>query len=315
MAQQNLVPNPSFETGSPCDDSYIISTIEHCDDWFDAFSSVDWFSNCYCGNIATDFYCPPNIFYGNSVAHTGNSFIGFVPYYENTDYSEVPGVKLIEPLKADSAYCISIWVKNSYNHDTDYHIYNFDCVFLNDTTGNLQDPSNPFPQQFSFTPQSNLNNAERTNDWVELKGDYIAIGGESYLLFGVLNKNQNFYNLGDNSTPEERMYYFFDDISIYQCDKDSIANPSVYIPNVFTPNNDGLNDYYELNFKNIKSLKVTIFNRWGNVVAEFDGLTSKWDGNFSNGQRASEGVYFVKVSGIDRLDNDFVDHGFFHLVR
>lgn len=315
FGQLNLVPNSSFETGSPCDDSYNLSTIEQCDNWFDAFSSIDWFSSCYCSNVATSFYCPPNLFYGSTSAHTGSSFIGFIPYSESAEYREVPGIKLSAPLIADSAYCISVWIKNSNNHNTDYHISEFQCAFLTDTSGLLQDINNPFPQQFSFTPQSNLNNITKMNEWVEVKGDYIASGGENYLLFGVLNTIPAYYNQGDDSISEERMYYYFDDVSVYQCDKDSINEPLLELPNVFTPNNDGLNDLYEMSHKNLESLQVVILNRWGNVVHEYDGLSTVWNGESKQGVALSEGVYFVNVIAETTNGTSITKHQFVHLIR
>ena len=90
--------------------------------------------------------------------------------------------------------------------------------------------------------------------------------------------------------------------------------PSVIeFPNVFTPNNDGVNDIFILtDFKSIKSFKITIFNRVGQVVHEFEGDVRDWegwDGKVRDSNRdASAGNYFfvVDITGWDNVhyDND-----------
>lgn len=68
-------------------------------------------------------------------------------------------------------------------------------------------------------------------------------------------------------------------------------NPS----NVFSPNNDGVND--ALAFTNDPNIRgsVVILNRWGNVVYESDDLTKKWNGKSQSGIDVIEGVYFYKI--------------------
>ncbi|MDX5428171.1 MAG: gliding motility-associated C-terminal domain-containing protein [Bacteroidota bacterium] len=64
-------------------------------------------------------------------------------------------------------------------------------------------------------------------------------------------------------------------------------------PNVFTPNNDGVNDCFPsktLPANNCYSL--SIFNRWGQEVFSTDRTNRCWDGNLQNGNPASEGTYF-----------------------
>jgi gliding motility-associated-like protein len=74
-------------------------------------------------------------------------------------------------------------------------------------------------------------------------------------------------------------------------------DPSVYVPNIFTPNNDAVNDEFEvLNLPLDGKHQLIISNRWGNEV-----FTSKdyREGNFWTAEGASDGVYFyrLKVEG------------------
>ena len=69
--------------------------------------------------------------------------------------------------------------------------------------------------------------------------------------------------------------------------------PSCYIdiPNAFTPNGDGLNDYlYPLNALKAIDLNFKIFNRYGQVIFETTNWTKKWDGRI-NGQLQPSGTY------------------------
>ncbi|MEQ1733781.1 MAG: gliding motility-associated C-terminal domain-containing protein, partial [Bacteroidia bacterium] len=54
---------------------------------------------------------------------------------------------------------------------------------------------------------------------------------------------------------------------------------TVFVPNAFSPDGDGLNDFFMVRGTNIKTLNLIIFNRWGDVVARINDVSSKgWDG-------------------------------------
>lgn len=71
------------------------------------------------------------------------------------------------------------------------------------------------------------------------------------------------------------------------------------IPNAFTPNADGINDYFfprQLLSRGIDKFRMQVFNRWGQVIfasTEIDG--QGWDGNF-NGVKQPEGIYIYLIS-------------------
>jgi len=66
-----------------------------------------------------------------------------------------------------------------------------------------------------------------------------------------------------------------------------------------SPNGDGINDYLVITTENVVSLKIRVFNRWGNVVYEKDQYENEWDGTSNigllSGQKVPEGTYFVIV--------------------
>ena len=68
-----------------------------------------------------------------------------------------------------------------------------------------------------------------------------------------------------------------DDIQLKQC---GACSPTpLYVPEAFTPNNDGLNDELAIFLRRAVSFSLTIYNRWGSPVFTSDALTRKWDGN------------------------------------
>jgi gliding motility-associated-like protein len=86
-------------------------------------------------------------------------------------------------------------------------------------------------------------------------------------------------------------------------------------PNVFTPNNDGINDVFLLNMLNIKEVELTILNRWGNLLHSGKGINASWDGKSIEGQPAMDGVYFYRYTATGMQGEAFEGHGFVHLIR
>jgi trimeric autotransporter adhesin len=90
--------------------------------------------------------------------------------------------------------------------------------------------------------------------------------------------------------------------------------PSVHVPNVFTPDGDGTNDYFFISVENGVSVDVVILNRWGNHVLDLTDLADKWDGTL-NGDAASEGTYFFKYT-VTGINGEVLNgQGFFELIR
>jgi gliding motility-associated-like protein len=73
------------------------------------------------------------------------------------------------------------------------------------------------------------------------------------------------------------------------------AEPEVYLPSAFSPNNDGLNDELKVYGKNVSNSEITIFDRWGNNIVTLNENLVAWDG-LINGELAPEGVYFYSAN-------------------
>ncbi|REJ80839.1 MAG: gliding motility-associated C-terminal domain-containing protein [Bacteroidetes bacterium] len=76
---------------------------------------------------------------------------------------------------------------------------------------------------------------------------------------------------------------------------------SIYIPNAFTPNGDGLNDTFGVKGEGIKNFRLFIYNRWGEKIFETSNPNEHWDGYYG-GRPAEQGTYVYQVfaSGIGK---------------
>lgn len=83
--------------------------------------------------------------------------------------------------------------------------------------------------------------------------------------------------------------------SVYQ--KITVAGTCfIAVPNAFTPNGDGLNDYlYPLNAYKAKNLIFRVYNRFGQIIFETKDWRKRWDGNFK-GQVADPATYIWSLS-------------------
>lgn len=72
---------------------------------------------------------------------------------------------------------------------------------------------------------------------------------------------------------------------------------NLQIPNIISVNNDGINDEIDLQslLQNCYEYKLTILNRWGNVVFEGNSLSKNFNGYSQSGELLKEGVYFYNL--------------------
>lgn len=148
---------------------------------------------------------------------------------------------------------------------------------------------------------------------VDLNGDSLVVCIEDIPGFELeVNDGYDSYTWQDGSS---NYYYAVQDsgwhfvsAEVGSCD----ANDSIYIsldtctitylaPNVITPNGDGVNDLFTIDFEFDQLL---IFNRWGEVVFESSSNTISWDGNDTNGNPVAEGVYFYVIEAGERVQGN-----------
>ncbi len=76
---------------------------------------------------------------------------------------------------------------------------------------------------------------------------------------------------------------------------------SLIIPNIFSPNGDGVNDTWYITSENLLESSCDIYNRWGQVIFSWEGKDIPWDGRSVAGVLAPDGSYFyvLRATGVD----------------
>lgn len=156
-----------------------------------------------------------------------------------------------------------------------------DVIFSVDSSSNGGDESNISYRWESYERSSDTSNllvSETETFTIERPGEYIS---------RMISK----YN---------QCTYRYDYDEFIQVDSSLLE-----IPNIFTPNEDGANDYFQVKAVSLRSLQGQIYNRWGKLVYEWDDWKTAeagWNGkNMGTGANSPSGTYFyvIKARGWD----------------
>jgi gliding motility-associated-like protein len=90
----------------------------------------------------------------------------------------------------------------------------------------------------------------------------------------------------------------------------------IYAPNSFTPDNDGINDIWQVVHPGIERIHLRIYNRWGELIFENSKGESYWTGNVRSGSYyAPDGVYIFEITDLDDPLNPHSLRGTITLIR
>lgn len=147
-------------------------------------------------------------------------------------------------------------------------------------------------------------------------GSSIQLNADSALYYYWTPDNGTLDNPNINdpiATPLASTSYTVFGINRYGCRDSATVNVDVYykqiaIPDAFTPNGDGLNDFFHVcNLGYYKLTDISIFNRWGSMVYHCTtGENKGWDGTY-NGVPQDMGTYYylIIVTGPDGVKHDY----------
>ena len=96
----------------------------------------------------------------------------------------------------------------------------------------------------------------------------------------------------------------------------SVEKPyALYAPNAFSPDSDGINDFFKISGQGILDFQIEIYNRWGQMVYKSDDLSKGWNGTFK-GENLPTGSYIYKIKTIKNGNGEeLVKTGTVALVR
>lgn len=288
--QTNLIPNSSFEGYKNCSfvafgAQYQAAIFDSLYNWYIPFGggSTDYFNTCSPSNWS---FAVPSTVAGFQYPKTGNGFIGFCPYandaFNNTlaYVKEYARVKLNSKLQANTKYCLQFYA--SLADSSNYKTNVIQGLFTqNDTSIYIENTANSLAQISIKKSYSDI----QIGQWQLWEGDFIAQGNEEYFTLGDF-RNDSIIDtvfIASYHYPDYYNYYFIDDITLYKC-----VDYEINIPNVFTPNKDGVNDEWFIEYDEL--MELFIYNRWGSLIAKQNGYKISWNGDDYN-----SGVYYYLI--------------------
>ena len=128
-----------------------------------------------------------------------------------------------------------------------------------------------------------------------------------FLLFAVLTGQQSESPVDTTALSAEQLLQF-------ETMAADTSDTELSIPNVFSPNGDGQNDYIDVVTNGVTVYKFTVFTRPGSRIYHSLSPRIFWDGNSIGGQELSEGVYYYVIE--EQGDEEpYEKAGFIHLFR
>lgn len=303
MYSQNLIYNGDFEIYDTCPDNLSQPNnyqINRCLGWTNANRATPDYFNICSSNILVSI--PTNIA-GYQQPFNGNAYCGFLAYSYQSPPSEIIWWEylkgeLTSPLVAGKFYKITMYISLSENDKL--AVKHLGVGFSN--SNYFQNDSLPI-NNISYVETNDNLDLTNTTDWTKIEFYYLAEGGEKFMIIGNFRNpySSDIIITNNDSSLVENAYYLIDALSL----EESVFS----IPNIFSPNQDGINDFF--NIGNVwDETEMQIYNRWGETIKILKGYNCYWDGLSLDEKNCPEGVYYYVIKiGKEKFK------GFLHLVR
>ncbi len=124
----------------------------------------------------------------------------------------------------------------------------------------------------------------------------------------VYNENMNVYRVVAVQNENEQIVSVSNTIAV--------EKPlALYAPNAFSPDGDGVNDFFSIKGQGAENFSLEVYNRWGQMVYQSDDLNEQWNGEY-RGSQVPMGTYVYQVKAINVSgDKTMVKKGSVVLVR
>jgi gliding motility-associated-like protein len=145
---------------------------------------------------------------------------------------------------------------------------------------------------------SSINNPNYTYNW-NIENNYSGTG----ILYHATFTSAGIYSM--ILTVTDNFGCVYDTTGVIEI-PEGVKIEDLSLPNIITPNGDGINDYLEMPslLTECFEYEITIVNRWGNLVYQMDKNHPLFDGRTKNGKNLDEGVYFYSLKSTDFDCND-----------
>ncbi len=175
------------------------------------------------------------------------------------------------------------------------------CKITTTTTERTEKNEAERPDKTSLTGSSPLDVAFQSNGNVPVTTFYrweIKKNGQTIISRNDENHRYTFVESGTYNVvlrvSNNSQCTYSDSVTI------NISTSALQVPNVFTPNGDGLNDEFRVGYKSLKSFECWVYNSWGRKVYYWNDPQKGWDGKIK-GKDAAPGPYFyvIRAYGTD----------------
>ena len=213
--------------------------------------------------------------------------------------------------------------------------------FVDDELSHLVGPEESITYEVQVTDNCDYEAYEQTAVDVQVVTAGILredLGDDTYLFKAVVDPEEPYeyaygyeWNFGDGTygygaDPTHK----FDGLSTYQTSLQVTTNIGCsatayvdiygellfYIPTAFTPDNDGLNDAFVVNGRQVRVFEMWIYNRWGHEVFYTNDINTPWLGDVNGGTHFAEnGVYHWVIKAADFVTDAQEFRGYVHLMR
>jgi len=277
---QNLVPNGDFETYDHCPTS--INQLDSALFWFNPTqASPDYFNQCGVSTVRV----PKNAL-GFQYANSGVAYGGIIVYdYYTLNYREYIEVPLTTGFLANNCYYFKMYMSlaNRSKYSTDSI-----GIYFSDTLVDGIGIYNLLP----FIPQlkKEIVNYTDTLNWNLIAGNYVAHGGESYLIIGNFKNDTSTTQVIVNTSNNTyyHAYFYIDDVSLTPCATGiNEANKNISINITPNPFADKLN----VTIKEKESMKITLYDITGRKL-----FNQSFSNSVSiNSEYLEKGIYIYDV--------------------
>jgi gliding motility-associated-like protein len=308
-AQQNLIYNGDFEIYDTCPTNYSAPwdlQINYCNGWTTpTYATSDYFNSC-SSSILT---MVPSNGMGVQNPKNGNGYCGLIAYssssggcYSGNFWWEYIQGHFISPLLSGHTYNFGFYVSLA-----DYSNIAIKNIGLYISQNSIITPTcSPAPIYVTPNIVNTAGILSDTSNWILISGTYNALGGEKFITIG---------HFADSLTTDTSQiapifsspfsYYYVDGTYTYDVTDSNYSAPcEIILPNIFTPNDDTVNDVLRFTTCN-KIKKISIYNRWGNEVFITDKM-NYWDGRTTSGEPCNDGNYFYVLQTEEKIYKGFV---------
>ncbi len=95
----------------------------------------------------------------------------------------------------------------------------------------------------------------------------------------------------------------------------SLSEEPATAPASFSPNGDGVDDFFVFQSQNIVNMEVILFDKKGKIFFTWKGINGKWDGNNQQGKQANEGTYYYIINAEGTAGKKYEQKGAINLTR